>query len=97
MTDHQLPVLYYNFKYQEIIIQFYVSLLPEFHYVCPPPLISACIGYNITKILKEKQKVILQFSDIVILLFFFLDYIIVSFQIYHNVRLIDHLNNKYHQ
>ena len=60
MTDRQLAVLYCNFQYQEITVQFTFRLLPEYYYVDPPPLIFTCIGFNVTNTSKENQKITLQ-------------------------------------
>ena len=52
MTQHKLADPYCNFQYQEVIVRLYVG---------PPLFILTCIGFNVIKTSKEKQKVILQF------------------------------------
>ena len=60
MRGHQLTDPFCNFQYQEVTVQFSFHLLPEYSYLGPPPLIFICIGFNVTKTSKEKQKVILK-------------------------------------
>ena len=59
MTLHKLADPYCNFQYQEVIVLLYVG---------PPLFILTCIGFNVIKTSKEKQKVILQFRPKVYML-----------------------------
>ena len=60
MTEQKLTDPCCNFQYPEVKVRYSARPLVLYRYVGPPHLIFNCIGFNVMKTSKEKQKVILQ-------------------------------------